>query len=139
MWRVPIWGLALLVLLPASLWYMVGAVAVLPDDMGASLAPPIPLIPAAVSGTIAILVGAWGLVALWWLVIKHESLSFGRVGWIWSGGLIAGTALAVFALVRTVWLPGSDDIVFVPVLTGLLVLEVLLILRIWTRRRRELA
>jgi len=73
----------------------------------------------------------WGIVALWWLVFRHERLSIRRIAAIWLVGLTGGTAIAVYWLCKFSVSGGqNDEYVVIPALMFVMVFEVLLLIRI---------
>jgi apolipoprotein N-acyltransferase len=91
---------------------------------------PIPFVPDLVSYALGLVLMTWGMVALWWLVFKHERLSLRQIalpGWI---GLIGGTSMAVYWLIKLSTSNGeNDEFVFVPPLILVIVVEVILLIR----------
>jgi hypothetical protein len=73
-WRVVI-GASVLVLIPLSLWYLIGAISTLDYKDYVSNSLPIPFVPEIVSAPLGLVFMTWGMVALWWLVFNHERLS----------------------------------------------------------------
>jgi len=49
---------------------------------------PIPFVPDLVSYALGLVLMTWGMVALWWLVFKHERLSLRQIALPWWIGLI---------------------------------------------------
>jgi hypothetical protein len=142
-WRVAVWGMVILFLIPISLWYFWGfsVLIIAGKEAISSGAPPIPCLPSIISGVLALLLTAWGMAALWWLALRHEHVSLRRIPLVWLLGLIAGTSTAVYYLVEMVRSPGPDDSVFILPIGSLLFLEAMLLLRVRiaesTRRRLE--
>ncbi len=131
-WRVVIWGMVILFLVPLSLWYFWGfsMLIIAGKETISSGAPPIPFLSSIISGILALLLTAWGMAALWWLALRHEHVSLGRIHLVWLLGLIAGTSTAVYYLVEMVRSQGPDDSVFILPIGSLLFLEAMLLLRI---------
>jgi hypothetical protein len=125
--RIAIWGLALVILLPCSIWFTWGAVIIGTDltDLRART-------------ILTVTVGAWGIASLWWLLLMHETSSLARIGWTCLLGLILGTSLAVWVLASHYLYPDPDGIVWVAPLVGLIVLESLIVTRMLVKRRRGL-
>jgi hypothetical protein len=77
-WRVVI-GASVLVLIPLSLWYLIGAISTLGYKDYVSNSLPIPFVPELVSAPLGLVLMTWGMVALWWLVFNHERLSLRQI------------------------------------------------------------
>ncbi len=131
-WRVAIWGMVILFLFPLSLWYFWGFSMIIAagKESISSSALPIPFLPSAISGVLALLLTAWGMAALWWLALRHEHVSLRRIHLVWLLGLIAGTSTGVYYLVEMVRSPDPDASVFILPIGSLLFLEAMLLLRV---------
>ena len=128
-WRVVI-GAFVLVLIPLSLWYLICAIETLDYRDHVSNSLPIPFVPELVSGPLGLVLMTWGMVALWWLVLNHERLSLLQIALPWWIGLIGGTSIAVYWLIKLSASNGeNDEFVFVPPLISVIVLEVILVIR----------
>ena len=123
-WRVVI-GASVLVLIPLSLWYLIGAISTLDYKDYVSNSLPIPFVPELVSAPLGLVLMTWGMVALWWLVFNHERLSLRKIALPWWIGLIGGTSIAVYWLIKLSASNGeNDEFVFVPPLISVIVIEV---------------
>jgi len=128
-WRVVI-GAFVLVLIPLSLWYLIGAISTLDYKDYVSNSLPIPFVPELVSAPLGLVFMTWGMVALWWLVFNHERLSLRQIALPWWIGLIGGTSIAVYWLIKLSASNGeNDEFVFVPPLISVIVLEAILLIR----------
>ena len=126
-WRVVIGGFVVL-LIPLSLWYAIGAISVLDYKAHVSNALPIPFVPELLSAALGLVFVTWGMAALWWLVFKHERLSLRQIALPWWIGLIGGTSIAVYWLARLSASNGeNDEFVFVPPLIFVIGFEVILL------------
>src|SRR5215831_55438 len=131
LWRVVI-GSGALALLAISAWYLF-VFFVLVSDWDPKYPPnslPLPFLPDSVGAVVGLLLMTWGMVALWWLVFRHERLSVREIALPWWGGLITGTLMAVYWLR---WCGASDgrndEHVAIPPLVFLLAFEVSLLIR----------
>jgi hypothetical protein len=128
-WRVVI-GTFVLALIPLSLWYLIGAISTVDYRDHVSNSLPLPFVPELVSAPVGLVLMTWGMVALWWLVLNHERLSLRQIGLPWWIGLIGGTSIAVYWLIRLSASNGeNDEFVFVPPLIFVIALEVILLVR----------
>ena len=128
-WRVVI-GAFVLVLTPLSLWYAFCAVTMLEYTPHVSNPLPIPFVPDLLSYALGLVLMTWRMVALWWLVFKHERLSLRQIALPWWIGLIGGTSIAVYWLINLSASNGeNDEFVFVPPLIFVIVVEVILLIR----------
>ena len=129
-WRLVIGAAFVLVLIPLSLWYLIGAILTLDFRDNVSNSLPIPFVPQIVSAPLGLILMTWGLVALWWLVFKHERLSLQQIALPWWIGLIGGTSIAVYWLIKFSASNGeNDEFVLVPPLIFVIALEVILLIR----------
>jgi len=131
-WRFLI-GICALLLLPLSVWYMWGFLLVVGtwDPKYPPNALPLPFLPDSIGAIVGLLLMTWGIVALWWLVFRHERLSIRRIAAIWLVGLTGGTAIAVYWLCKFSVSGGqNDEYVVIPALMFVMVFEVLLLIRI---------
>jgi|SRR6267143_346725 len=134
-WRVVI-GAFVLVLTPLSLWYAICVVTMLEYTPHVSNPLPIPFVPDLLSYALGLVLMTWGMVALWWLVFKHERLSLRQKAPPWWIGLIGGTSIAVYWLIKLSASNGecvssscNDEFIFVPPLIFVIVVEVILLIR----------
>src|ERR1700740_114242 len=88
-WRIVI-AAFVLVLTPLSLWYAICAVIMLEYTPHVSNPLPISFVPDPVSYALGLVLMTWGMVALWWLVFKHERLSLRPIALPWRIGLTRG-------------------------------------------------
>lgn len=132
-----------LLLLPLSLWFFVSvfATVVNADYKYPPNALPIPFIPELLATALGVIFMTWGMVALWWLVFQHERLSVRCIPLPWWIGLIGGTSIAAYWLVKFNASDGqNDEFVFIPPSVFVIVLEALLLIRMSfnpTRRSEE--
>jgi hypothetical protein len=111
-------------------WYAICAVTMLEYTPHVSNPLPIPFVPDLVSYALGLVLMTWGMVALWWLVFKHERLSLRQIALPWWIGLIGGTSIAVYWLIKLTASNGeNDEFVFVPPLIFVIVVEVILLIR----------
>lgn len=128
-WRVVI-GAFVLFLIPLSLWYLIGAISTLDYRDHVSNSLPLPFVPELVSAPLGLVLMTWGMVALWWLVFNHERLSLRQIALSWWIGLIGGTSIAVYWLIKLSASNGeNDEFVFAPPLVSVIVLEAILLIR----------
>jgi hypothetical protein len=130
-WRFAIGAFALL-LLPISLWYF-WAVCVTVASWDFKYPPntlPIPFVPALLSAALGLVLMTWGIVALWWLVFHYERLSLRQIALPWWVGLVGGTSIAAYWLIKFSASTGqNDEFVFILPLVITLVLEAMLLIR----------
>ena len=98
-WRVVMVGFVL-ALIPLSVWYLICAISTLDYKGHVSNALPIPFVPELLAAALGLVFMTWGMVALWWLVFNHERVSFREIGHPWRIGLIGGTSIAVYWLIK---------------------------------------
>ena len=130
-WRFVI-GICAFVLCPLSLWYIFCLFGVVSswDPKYPPNSLPLPFLPDSVGAVLGLLLMTWGMVALWWLVVRHERVSIREITFPWWVGLIAGTLITVYWLRRFSVSDGqNDEYIFIPALVFGLVFEVLLLIR----------
>jgi NhaP-type Na+/H+ or K+/H+ antiporter len=119
-----------LVLIPLSFWYAIGAISVLDYKAHVLNALPIPFVLEFLSAALGLVLMTWGMIALWWLVFKHERSSLRQIALPWWIGLIGGTSIAVYWLARLSASNGrNDEFVFVPPLLFVIVFKAILLVR----------
>ena len=133
-------GSFVLLLLPLSLWFLVSvfATVVNADYKYPPNALPIPFVPELLATALGFILMTWGMVALWWLVVQHERLSIRQIALPLRIGLIGGTSIAVYWLVKFSASNGqNDEFVFIPPLIFVIVLELLLLIRMFFNPSRR--
>lgn len=130
-WRFVV-GIGAMALVAISVWYL-WVFFVIVSSWDPKYPPnslPLPFLPESVAAVLGLLLMTWGLVALWWLVIRHERVSIREIAVPWWVGLIAGTLITAYWLYRFIVSDGQDDeYVFIPPLVFLLAFEVSLLIR----------
>ena len=125
-------GIGAMALFAISVWYLLDFFGIVSswDPKYPPNSLPLPFLPDSVGAVLGLLLMTWGLVALWWLVVRHERVSIREIAVPWWVGLSAGTLITLYWLYRFSVSDGHDDeYVFIPPLVFLLVLEVLLLIR----------
>jgi hypothetical protein len=121
-------GGGMAVLLPASLFYLIGLKVWLVSGL-AYYGPAVPMLPDAVSGAFGLAFTTWGLGAMWWLTPQSAALSLRRIGYWWPG-IVGGTLDVVLRIVSYAHSPDADTRIFIGPLVAVLLLEAVLLIRI---------
>ncbi len=133
---------ALLLLLPATLFYLGGLLFAVLGFFGANKGGVTPVFLAMAA---LLLLPGYGLYSIWWLVVKHRKLSPREVpSFIW-GGMIVGGLVALFCISPfvlsgfrspTLFISHTDNLTTMLAIGGgplLLVLTLLIIMQPWKK------
>lgn len=91
---------ALLLLLPATLYYLGGLLFAILGFIGTNQGG---VNPAFLYIAISLLLPGYGLYSLWWLVAKHRTVSARQIPWHIWGGLIVGMLVALLFMLPFVF------------------------------------
>ena len=128
-WRIVI-GIFALLLLPLSLLWLIFAIVFALEDWKQAAPFPFPFVPLILSAWLQLFLMTSGMVSLWWLVFQCERLPLQQIASRWWIGLIGGTSIAVYWLVKFTASHGeNDEYAFVGPIVFVLAFEVLLLIR----------
>jgi hypothetical protein len=93
---------------------------------------PFPFVPLILSAWLQLFLMTSGMVTLWWLVFQCERLPLQQIARRWWIGLIGGTSIAVYWLVKLAATNGeNDEYSFVDPIVFVLAFEGLLLIRMY--------